>query len=176
MPSGQPSGPGPLAVRTFTVLTVLLGLLIFADEIPKSIEHLKDVVQRQAWGRWLLATAGQDRATATEMKRTVSTAVDVLSLTLEGMAIAVIVLFLGAYFALEPRFYLEGVLRLVPPTRRGRIRAALVEAGEKLRYWLIGRFLAMAFVGIMTGIGLWLIGIPLAPVLGMLAGLSCWWS
>jgi predicted PurR-regulated permease PerM len=48
------------------------------------------------------------------------------------------------------------------------VREALDEAGVALRRWLIGQLGAMAFVGVLTGIGLWAIGVPLAVPLAVL--------
>jgi predicted PurR-regulated permease PerM len=38
-----------------------------------------------------------------------------------------------------------------------------------LGWWLIGRGISMAATGILTGLGLWLLGIPLALTLALLA-------
>jgi predicted PurR-regulated permease PerM len=43
--------------------------------------------------------------------------------------------------------------------------------GFTLRWWLIGRLMDMTLVGVLSGVGLWLLGIPLALSLGILAGL-----
>ena len=40
-----------------------------------------------------------------------------------------------------------------------------------LRDWLLGQLVAMATVGALTGVGLWLIGVPQALALGIVAGL-----
>jgi predicted PurR-regulated permease PerM len=43
--------------------------------------------------------------------------------------------------------------------------------GSALRLWLVGQLFAMALVGILAGLGLWLLGIPSALALGLIAGL-----
>ena len=43
--------------------------------------------------------------------------------------------------------------------------------GETLRWWLIGKVGSMIFIGILTWIGLSIIGVPLALTLGLIAGL-----
>lgn len=82
-----------------------------------------------------------------------------------------IILILGLYLAIDPELYLRGILRLVPPARRPRTREILLEMARTLREWLLGQLVAMAMVGVATGVGLWLIGVPQALVLGILAGL-----
>jgi predicted PurR-regulated permease PerM len=41
-----------------------------------------------------------------------------------------------------------------------------------LRLWLIGQAISMIVVGLATGIGLWLAGVPSAVALGVIAGLT----
>ena len=43
--------------------------------------------------------------------------------------------------------------------------------GATLEWWLIGKVASMLFIGILTWIGLSIIGVPLALTLGLLAGL-----
>lgn len=77
----------------------------------------------------------------------------------------------GVYFAIWPLDYEEGAIRLFPSAWRGRIRAALDESGIALRHWLRAQLASMAVVGILTGFGLWLIGLHSALALGLLAGI-----
>jgi predicted PurR-regulated permease PerM len=86
-----------------------------------------------------------------------------------GIADTLLVLVGGIYLAAQPRLYREGLVKLVP--RRGRALAeqALDDSWTALRLWLLGRLVSMAFIGILTGIGLWLIGIPGALALAVIA-------
>ena len=45
------------------------------------------------------------------------------------------------------------------------------ETAETLWCWVLGRLFSMATLGVLTGIGLWLIGVPAALALGVLSGL-----
>ena len=40
----------------------------------------------------------------------------------------------------------------------------------RLGWWLVGRGISMLEIGVTTGIGLWLLGVPLAFALGLLTG------
>lgn len=82
---------------------------------------------------------------------------------------AAIVLFLGIYLAYEPSLYVSGVVRLFPKAKRERTRQVMHEIGLTLRWWLIGRVIAMAAVGALATIGLWILGVPLALSLGLIA-------
>lgn len=82
-----------------------------------------------------------------------------------------VVLIAAFYFAISPSLYINGFLRLVPPTYRKTARALLVTAGSTLWAWTAGQALDMLVVGLLSGIGLSLIGVPLALALGVVAGL-----
>ncbi|MBP2230719.1 putative PurR-regulated permease PerM [Azospirillum agricola] len=84
---------------------------------------------------------------------------------------AIVVLFAAIYLAASPGVYRRGVVLLVPPRGHDRAREVLDVTGDALWKWLIGQLAAMASVGAMTTLGLWLLGIPAAPALGMVAGL-----
>jgi predicted PurR-regulated permease PerM len=43
--------------------------------------------------------------------------------------------------------------------------------GTTLQWWFVGRFASMAVTGVLTGIGLWIAGVPMALALGFIAGL-----
>jgi predicted PurR-regulated permease PerM len=58
---------------------------------------------------------------------------------------------------------------LLPPARRSRAHELLSAIGHTLRWWLFGRAVGMTIVGIATTTGLWLLDVPLALVLGLIA-------
>lgn len=82
-----------------------------------------------------------------------------------------VMFFVGLYLSFDPDLYVRCVVRLFPPKRRPQIRGALEASGEALRKWLVGQLAAMAVVGVLTGVGLGFVGVPLALALGVLAGL-----
>lgn len=84
---------------------------------------------------------------------------------------AVVVMFAALYLAASPGLYQRGVVLLVPPRGQKRACEVMDVAGDSLWKWLIGQLVAMAAVGTMIAVGLWLLGIPSALALGMVAGL-----
>lgn len=82
-----------------------------------------------------------------------------------------VVLIAAFYFAVSPSIYINGFLRLIPPAQRDTTRSLLFAAGNTLWAWTAGQALDMLVVGLLSGIGLYLIGIPLALALGVVAGL-----
>ena len=88
-----------------------------------------------------------------------------------GIAEMLIVLFGGIYLAAQPRVYKSGAIKLVPPDKRALFSEAMDDSEGALRLWLKGQLIAMVAVGLLTGLGLWLLGVPGAPALGLLAGI-----
>jgi predicted PurR-regulated permease PerM len=88
-----------------------------------------------------------------------------------GVADMLVVIFAGIYLATQPNFYRAGAIKLVPPARRKVAAEAMLESERALRLWLKGQAIAMVVVGLLTGLGLWALGMPSALVLGLIAGL-----
>ena len=82
-----------------------------------------------------------------------------------------IIIFVGIYFAAQPRIYIEGIITLAPFSKRARTREVLLEIYATLSQWLAGKLLSMLVVGVASTAGLLLLDVPLALVLGILAGL-----
>ena len=82
-----------------------------------------------------------------------------------------IVLFLALYFVADPNTHVNGIVTLTPLNLRNRAREILVALDLTLRRYLQGQIILMLFTGLTTGIELALFGIPLAAVLGTIAGI-----
>ena len=63
------------------------------------------------------------------------------------------------------------MLLLAPPDHRRRLQPVLDEAGERLRHWLLGQSLTMSLIGVFVWLGLTLVGVAPAGLLGLQAGL-----
>jgi predicted PurR-regulated permease PerM len=82
-----------------------------------------------------------------------------------------IVLFLGLAFAAQPGVYRNGLLYMSPAKHRDRATVIVDRIGETLERWLIAQILTMFVVFLVTWIGLAIIGIQSAFILGIQAGL-----
>jgi predicted PurR-regulated permease PerM len=89
----------------------------------------------------------------------------------DGVADTLVVVFGGIFLAAQPRFYKTGAIKLVPPAKRELMAAAMDDSERALRLWLKGQLIAMVAVGLLTGIGLWFLGMESAFALGLLAGM-----
>jgi predicted PurR-regulated permease PerM len=82
-----------------------------------------------------------------------------------------IILVVGIYVAIAPREYKGGLLALVPPLHRPRAQQVLAELGHALEWWIVGQLVIMLAVGTVTGTALAIAGVPMALLLGIVAGL-----
>jgi predicted PurR-regulated permease PerM len=81
-----------------------------------------------------------------------------------------LIVLIGIYLALDAGLYRDGMVRPVPPRRRGLARDALDATGDALTRWLLGQAVMMVVVGVVVTVGLSLLGVPLALALGVIAG------
>lgn len=91
--------------------------------------------------------------------------------TIHGVGNIFIVLFLGVAFAAQPGTYRGGVLFLAPARHRARTTLIIDRVSETLERWLIAQMTVMLAVGLVTWIGLAIIGVPASFILGIQAGL-----
>jgi predicted PurR-regulated permease PerM len=91
--------------------------------------------------------------------------------TVSAVGNVFIVLFLGLAFAAQPSVYRNGLLFMAPARHRARATVIVDRIGETLERWLIAQMITMAAVFFVTWIGLTLIGIQSAFILGIQAGL-----
>lgn len=102
---------------------------------------------------------------------TVQRATRMVNKVLSGVVALFVVLVTGVYLAAAPRMYVEGLVILAPHARRPRYRQVMCRLGYVLRWWMIGQLVPMVVIGIVTAIGLKLIGVPMWLFLGLLAAL-----
>jgi predicted PurR-regulated permease PerM len=90
---------------------------------------------------------------------------------LSVVASLVLILFLGVYLSTSPELYTELFLSFFNGRFRVRLVRLLDAICSALRWWMVGQFISMGIVGIITIIGLLMIGAPMAISLGVLATL-----
>lgn len=88
-----------------------------------------------------------------------------------AVAYALLVIAGGIYFAAQPKLYRTGILYLFPKSKRPLMGAALNDTVEAIKLWLLGTLFSMGLIGVVTWLGLWLLGVPSPIALGLLAGL-----
>jgi len=72
---------------------------------------------------------------------------------------AVFVLGVAFFLAYRPGLYVDGILRIVPRDHEESVRLFLARIAAVIRGWIGGALVSMTFVGAMTALGTWLIGL-----------------
>jgi len=169
-----------LAVVVLTLLGALVLILALygpaiADgfyqlfrQLPTALDRLRGTLEQYPWGPALIDRLSRAGGTLTNPQQ-LSRIAGIFSTAFGALGSLFVVIVLGLYFAADPKTYIDGVARLFPKERRGRVWEALNRIGHALRWWLIGRIAAMLVVGIITGIGLAVLGVPFAFILGLVA-------
>lgn len=140
--------------------------------LGSALESVRAWAARQPWGDAVLARvpAPSEIVSSGGDADLFGRLTGVVSSLLSGLTNVLIITFVGLYVALEPGLYADGLVRLFPLDRRRRTRDVLSAVATALRRWLAGRFASMVVVGVLTGVGLWLVGVPLPLPLGFIAG------
>lgn len=139
-----------------------------ATRLPRAAHELADHVRRAPFGH---ALANGQAPVAPDAKTVTSGALVALGTSLEVLGGMVVVFFVGVYGAVRPSDYSRIVLALTPEEHRERVTRAIDEVCTNLTRWLLGRLVAMLFVGIACAIAFSLLHVPLAMTLALVAGL-----
>src|SRR5450432_942452 len=82
-----------------------------------------------------------------------------------------IVVFLAMYFVADPDLHERGLIKMVPLRYRGRAFEILIKLDSTLRKFLQAQIVLMLLIGGVTGVALFVLGVPLAGALGTITGL-----
>ncbi|MBC7795956.1 MAG: AI-2E family transporter [Pyrinomonadaceae bacterium] len=143
------------------------------NELPNSIANLRGQLEQFGWGRAIIEQIPPTSELYENIKNVnwMSGAGGFFSTTAGVFTKLFIFLVLGLFLAVEPQTYTNGFLYLVPKSRRARASETIEALGQTLQWWLIGKFGSMLAIGVLTWIGLSILGIPLALTLGILTAL-----
>jgi predicted PurR-regulated permease PerM len=89
-----------------------------------------------------------------------------------GLLSVVIVITMSIFWLMSAGKLREFVLSLIPEALRARGGVVFTELGQTLGGWVRGTLVAMLLIGLLVGLGLWLLGVPEALLLGIFAGLT----
>ena len=107
---------------------------------------------------------GQVLGGAGRLTSAVSTAIGAITSLL-------MIVVIGIFVAVEPKLYDRGVAWMLPMEHRARFYDISERVGFTLRRLMAGRLLGMFVEGVGTWLLLWLAGVPMAALLGLLTGL-----
>jgi predicted PurR-regulated permease PerM len=142
-----------------------------AKQLPASLHRLQQMVEQHPLLKRIAGDLPQPKQLMQYLGRMVPDAGLFFGGVLGAIGNVAIILFVGIYFAIAPRRYIDGFITLIPPRKRERAAQVLDEIGGTLARWLLGTSCSMLIAGVATSIGLTLLGVPLALILGIIAGL-----
>lgn len=140
-----------------------------AADLPHAAQSFRDRVESTPGGRYVLRELEVDQLL--RRPQVVSGATGFATATVGVLFSAIVVLFIGLYAAYDPALYVQGMEHMMPHAQRDRYRELTSELYSTLWWWLVGRISECLFVGVLTTVGLWMIGVPLALTLGIIAGI-----
>jgi predicted PurR-regulated permease PerM len=139
---------------------------------PEGYKLFMDRLAGSPYGQQLLEQVrGVDFVGATSWATPLVTAA-ARSIT-RGVGYAVVTFFVAVYLAAQPGRYRRLCIRLVPLAHRAKAERLFAVAGDILQRWLVGQMVVMCTIGVLSGVGLWLMGIEAAFTLGLMGGLLC---
>jgi predicted PurR-regulated permease PerM len=173
--------PERLALTVAVLLPILLMAAVAITLGPELSKQMRGLLERlpAAFNRLtgelqlgsfidLLKSSGATSTLGNMVSRAFAWSTSVLG----AMASIALVIFGGIYLAADPAIYRDGLIKLFPPAVHANVTSTLDDIGDALQAWLRGQLVAMVLVGAMTGVGLWLIGVPNAIALGLIVGLA----
>lgn len=180
-------GAGILAVYTVIFLAIALPAFAlapslvaqgaaFTENLPSNIEALRPYAEQlQPRPLQQAAVEGIDRLAA-ELSQTNALPGEQL-LEAGATALRTVVNFLTVfvlafYWLLERPGLKRALLRLVPSSRARDVNELWIEVEEKLGGWVRGQLILMLAMGVMAGIGFFLIGLPNPILLAVFAAVA----
>jgi len=169
------------ALLVFIVILIILSLVLYAI-IPISILEFKNLLQGISrleipiFGSLDVSNIIQelDRLTSGLGNVLFSGGASFLNIIKDvfGNLLLVIVTFVLSFYLTVNREGVESFLRaILPITQEDYAIKIYHRSRRKLGLWLQGQILLMAIVGLLVSLGLWILGVKYALILGLLAGL-----
>lgn len=138
-----------------------------STKLPQTVENAKQWLSEKPLGQKILNYA----TNTLDSGKTGAVIKTFFSSTFGILSDLYIVILLGMFFTASPAIYRTGVIHLIPT--KGKVTAENLwnEIHHVLKNWLKGQIFGFFFIAILTGLGLWLLGMPLVLALALVAGL-----
>lgn len=177
-------------ISVYLMLTIIIILVVgiaapvvsrqfseLASAVPNYLDHSRGLANSAQTtyfdlpDRWRVLL---DRALAEIQDAVLRFAPQTISLAIAffaGIFTLVFVPLIAFFMLLDQRGYMQMILAITPRNHRSTVTDLTECMGRVLWNFLKGRFILMLFVGLVTGVSLYLIGMPYPVLFGILAGL-----
>lgn len=168
----------------FAILTIILiitgflfiigpelvsGINDISKQLPSSLTMLETEVKKLPWGDKLVRNIKNSTENFVSDSKITSRVSGVFSSAISAITGLLVVLVIGLYGAYDPKLYTKNFLKLIPKKKQKRAAEIIGAIENSLVWWLAGQFSSMLILGILTSVGLWILGIPFALTLGIIA-------
>ena len=162
-------GLAAFLVAVFWIATPLIAsqLKELIVQVPEAYQEVKEYIV----GKGVISSESLSNTFILKNEKFIEQATQIFSYTLEIVTGSVFIVFLGIYLAVKPHEYIEGFILLFPERKRRKISDVIWGLGQTLQWWLLGKFISMAVIGLLSLIALWILGVPLAFILALIAAL-----
>jgi len=133
--------------------------------LPQTIDHFKTQLNNSALGQQVM-----DRFSSQNMSKASTVVQTFFKSTFGVLGDMYVVLFLGIFFTASPKTYVDGFIKVMPAKAKEETEDVINKVGNTLTKWLKGQLFAMLIVAVLTAIGLTILGMPMAIVLALIAG------
>jgi predicted PurR-regulated permease PerM len=167
-----------LLITVLLIVAGVAGVVYLAGiEIADQAEQLRETMIAQFDNLlvWLteigMTPQGIDLADVIrEVLGSVGSITSALGSAIGGIATMFLIMVIGLFIAIEPNLYDRGIQWMLPRGSRPEFRRSTTRMAHTLQRLLAGRLLGMVFEGVVTWILLSIAGVPMALLLGILAG------
>lgn len=138
-----------------------------SNTLPKTIENGKEYLQQSRIGKSLLDYlnfSGNSQKTISMARKFFSSSFGILS-------DLYIILLLAMFFIAGPQTYRKGIIKLLPNSAKEKGESLLDELYSVLKKWIKGQLFGFLFIAILSGLGLWILGMPMIITLALIAGI-----
>ncbi len=149
---------------------LFLGIIAWLEDVARNVGIDIDSLLSQDWREWLTDPANQ------ETIRNILFGFGAgAGLLIRGVTEIVIIVglapVLALYLLMDLSKYKANALALTPPAYRDEAAFVGREVGTAMGSFVRGQLLVATIVGILSSIGMWLIGLPFWLLVGMISGL-----
>lgn len=173
------------SVRLSVFLAVLVNILLLAgffwfagaqlqnqiselsDTLPQTVENLRVQLSQSDVGTKILSYIN----TASDSVKIESVAKHFFSGSFGVLSDLYVVILFAMFFTANPSLYKKGFVRLLPPAAKAKGEKLLDELNAVLKKWIKAQIIGFFFIAVFTGVGLWILGMPLVLTLALIAGI-----
>jgi len=139
---------------------------ILNDTLPNTINNIKLKLSETSNGLKIINYLSGENS-----EKLFSTAQRFFSTSFGVLANLYIIILLGIFLTVNPGVYKEGILKLVPGYNKSLVKNVIDRISHDLKGWLKGTVLSIILITVLITIGLTIMEIPVALVLGLIAGI-----